>query len=516
MSRPAQPISNRPIAAGAAALGLVCASFVIAASSGRIWFAAALAIAASAVATWFTIRSVGTARTASADAAGVIAALQLSAEKTAAELEICRDDVARLAELLDAADRPAFAIAADGAVLYSNAPASKLKPFISGALRGDAGPVTVDERTYVRERHVRSWGSAVWFEDITPIVALQSTLTRAGDSAVSVSTTAAARDPRFASLVAAIDALLAETRGRVSEYERKRVGSVGAAAQHVVAGCDEIDRAQTLIADAINTLLPSFTGLERKVARQREIAATLANSDSAASQAGEVASIEAFITAVERMFGQLIDEGSQFAKLAVEMTGTLDNMATNMTHLVDSFGEVERIAEQTNLLALNAAIEAARAGSAGRGFAIVAAEVGKLAARSTSLSNVVRTTIAGIQNDLSDANVNMSAVVSKDDEYRRNSQSSLKHVFEDGRNVHEQTQRTLVALSENAQEVSADVRGVVISLQFHDLTSQLLTHTRQRFNVLGALFDGDESVPQLRAVSAVSQETMSTGDVEFF
>jgi methyl-accepting chemotaxis protein len=198
------------------------------------------------------------------------------------------------------------------------------------------------------------------------------------------------------------------------------------------------------------------------------------------------------------------------------MNAALASIRDDMAGLLESFVEVEWIAEQTNLLALNASIEAARAGSAGRGFAVVAGEVGKLAARSTGLSNQVRSLIDGIRHDLEETESGMAAIVAKDASYRATSQRTLKHIFDGGRDVSARTTDTLQALSANAEDVGRDVRAAVICLQFHDLTSQLLSHTRARLGVLQSLFEGASDIAAFRSSGAVSQVTMNSGGVDLF
>ncbi|MBQ1782724.1 MAG: chemotaxis protein [Gammaproteobacteria bacterium] len=158
----------------------------------------------------------------------------------------------------------------------------------------------------------------------------------------------------------------------------------------------------------------------------------------------------------------------------VQLVAEFSNLGQYTTVLVDMAQEVAEIANQTNLLALNAAIEAARAGEAGRGFAVVADEVRKLSSQSGATGENIRTKVEEINRAMTNALTAASRLSGQDQQLIQQAESAIDSVANRFDRVARELGESHQRLSGDSSAVRHDLEDVLLHLQFQDRINQIL------------------------------------------
>jgi methyl-accepting chemotaxis protein len=171
-------------------------------------------------------------------------------------------------------------------------------------------------------------------------------------------------------------------------------------------------------------------------------------------------------------------------------SGTIQELGRQSEQISAVVQVIKEVADQTNLLALNAAIEAARAGEQGRGFAVVADEVRKLAERTTQSTSDIARMIAAIQQSSLAAVDGMQHVVAQVNQERILTESAGEQITGIGRD----TQQVAAAISDIAEalreqssasnEIALHVESVAQMTEENNAATERTAESAQRVNQL--------------------------------
>ncbi|MDK2883125.1 MAG: methyl-accepting chemotaxis protein [Bacillota bacterium] len=265
----------------------------------------------------------------------------------------------------------------------------------------------------------------------------------------------------FSDMVNSLRHIITEVRTsvlKVSEYARQ-----------LTASAEETTRATEQIASSVQEVAE---GAEQQVREVTDAAATIKQMAAAMDQVAESAQA---VAASSQETARLAEEGKSAIESVIQQNNVVRESMANLSDLIRELGQRSReigqivevitgIADQTNLLALNAAIEAARAGEQGRGFAVVADEVRKLAEQSAQAAKQIAGLVERTQNDTGRATSTMeagSAEVASGSKLLESARQMLEKIFAAVEKVDHEIQEVSAA----AQEMAASSSRVVAATE---------------------------------------------------
>ena len=301
---------------------------------------------------------------------------------------------------------------------------------------------------------------------------------------------------------------------------------------------EEVQRVSRIVQEAIVTLTKNFQELSRNSQCEEELVQGLLEDNPEAKNDN---SERSFLAETSTLLQGFIDTLIGISKQSVATVHNIDDMVTHMDGVFSLLDDVKNIADQTNLLALNAAIEAARAGEAGRGFAVVADEVRQLSMRSNNLSEEIISGVNASKQAIATVRETVGSIASRDMNEAILGKERVDSVLEKNEQYNLMVQERVGILSGISDSIKNNTGDAVRCLQFEDIVTQSMAAAERHLHRLTGLGDMLGRMVELTADSdaeeissfkeeiqafsaskingnekAVVQQSMNSGAVELF
>jgi methyl-accepting chemotaxis protein len=309
---------------------------------------------------------------------------------------------------------------------------------------------------------------------------------------------------------------------------------------------DELLKLKQIVADAVFTMSTSFNNLHQLTSGQSRVVHTLISDlDGSKDNKDTGLTFQQFTDETDKVLGFFIEHILMISKQSMQLVGVINDVGVHMAQVEKLLTDVQKIADQTNLLALNAAIEAARAGEAGRGFAVVADEVRNLSKNSDKFSEEIKKVVTASKANIQQAHSMIELMASKDMNIALSSKDKIDKMMEEIEIINTKIAHSISEVSILTDRVESSVNDAVRGLQFEDMSRQLIECLQKNIQQFQAVSDEiaigmgifktsdigtwedqlHEGIDRLREIKqhwqndsqvVVSQSSVEEGEIELF
>jgi methyl-accepting chemotaxis protein len=250
----------------------------------------------------------------------------------------------------------------------------------------------------------------------------------------------------------------------------------------------DMDMLTGIQSDAVHTLTSAFNQIKLLLERQQaDIHSLLFSENTKGRQESFGVRMSSFAESTSNTLDRFVDTSVTMSAASMDLVEKVTLISEQMPQVMKALKDIDQIAAQTNLLALNAAIEAARAGEAGRGFAVVADEVRALSNRSAGFSNEIQAKLKSINDAICELNEQVGQVASQDMTYVLAAKREVEAAIGEMLKKAESDQVIARQMEEISNKLVDGLHMAIRALQFEDMSTQNIKHHVRNIKMLDPL-----------------------------